>query len=263
MDLGLEGKVALITGASRGMGKAIATAFAREGVRVAICARGVQRLEEAAQDIRQQRGAEVVAVAADVSRLEDIRRLVRETLGHFGRIDILVNNAGGPPMAPFTDVTEEMWDTALAMNLRSVIRLCHEVIPHMRKQGGGCILNLTSISVKQPIDRLVLSNVARLGVIGLTKTLANELAKDNIRVNSVCPGFILTERIRELAEAKATRENKSLEEVLAEWEREIPMGRMGTPEEVADLFVFLASERASYITGVAFHIDGGYFKGIF
>ncbi len=263
MDLGLKNRVVLVTGSSQGMGRAIAEAFAREGARVVMCARREEILQNAAEEIRQATGAEVIPFRADVTSPSDIRALVQFTVDRFGRLDVLVCNSGGPPAKSFEEVTDEEWQQYLNMNLISFIRLANATIPHMKKQKWGRILNLTSVSVKQPINGLVISNVARLGVVGLTKSLSNELAPYNILVNNVCPGYVQTERVEELAQTRAKQLNQTPEEVLQSYHREIPLGRMGKPKEIADVFVFLASERASYITGVSLHVDGGYVKGVF
>ena len=263
MDLGLKDRVALVTASSQGMGRAIAKGMAREGARVVMCARREDILRQAAEEIRRATGAEVKPFRADVTSLEDIRNLVEFTVRQFGRLDILVCNSGGPPAKNFEEITDEEWNTYLNLNLLSFIRLARQAIPHMKKQRWGRILNLTSVSVKQPIKELILSNVARLGVVGLTKSLANELAPFNILVNNVCPGYVQTDRVTELAEVRARQQNKSVEEVLKSYAAEIPLGRMGTPEEIANVFVFLASERASYITGVSLHVDGGFVRGVF
>jgi 3-oxoacyl-[acyl-carrier protein] reductase len=260
MDLRLKGKVALVAGASKGLGKAVAVGFAAEGVKVAICARSEVTLRPAADEIARTTKAEVLAIPADVTKPEDAKRLVDATLNKFGRIDILVTNAGGPPAGQFVDFTDQQWLDAVNLNLMSAVRLISAVVPQMKKQGGGCIITMTSVAVKQPIDNLILSNAVRLGVVGLTKSLANELAKDNIRVNSVCPGWTRTERIEELFRAWAARAGTSPREESAKIEKDIPMGRMGTPEEFANVVVFLASERASYVTGTALQIDGGFYR---
>lgn len=263
MNLGLKGRVALVAAASRGLGKAIAWELAREGADVAICARGKEQLKLTAEEIARDTGARVLAVAADVSVARDVLNLIRAVVEKFGRLGILVNNAGGPPPGPFATFSDEDWRQALELNLLSTVRMSRAAIPHMQAQGWGRIINLTSVSVKQPIPDLVLSNAARSGVIGLAKTLALELAPQGITVNSVCPGFTLTDRVHELFQARAEKDQKSSEEIRALYECQIPMGRLGQPEEVAALVAFLASDRAAYITGAAIQIDGGYVRGLF
>lgn len=262
MDLGLKGKVALVAGASQGMGRATAALFAREGAKVGICARGETALNEAAQRIRNETGGEVLAMIADMTKAQDIERFVSRTAEHFGRLDIIVNNAGGPPPGDFMKFTDEDWQNAFNLSFMSTMRMTREAVPHMRKVGGGRVINITSYSVKEPIAGLVLSNAVRSSVIGMAKTLSRELGRDNILINNVCPGRIDTERARKLNQARAERLKKTAEEINREMAGEVPLGRYGTADETADLIVFLASERASYITGTTIQIDGGLVRGI-
>lgn len=262
MDLGLQDKVALVAASSKGLGRAIAYGLAKEGARVAICARGEEALAQTAAKIEGATGSPVLAMVADLGDKQNIENLVARVVEEFGRLDILVTNAGGPPPGLFMDFTDEDWEEAFQLTLMSAARLCREVISHMRRQGGGRIITMTSVSVKQPMENLILSNSLRLAVIGLTKTLANELAKDNILVNSVCPGWTRTERVEQLLQDRAQHNGTSVEEEFHKIEEDIPLGRMGTPEEVANLVVFLASERASNITGTAIQVDGGHVKGV-
>jgi 3-oxoacyl-[acyl-carrier protein] reductase len=262
MDLGLEGKVALVAGASKGLGRAVAFGLAREGTSLALCARDKNHLDKTAAAITDETGVKVWVRPTDVSKPDEARRFVHEAVSHFGTVDILVNNAGGPPSAAFQELTDEHWQAAVRLNLLSTIWLTGEALPYMQKQRWGRIINMTSVAVKQPIDGLILSNAVRAGVIGFAKTLANELAADNILVNNVCPGYMLTDRVRELSKVLADKRQESPEDVMRTWEESIPLRRLGKPEEFADLVVFLASERASYITGTTVQIDGGYYRGL-
>jgi len=263
MDLGLKDKIGIVAAASRGLGEAVAKRLAQEGMKLAICARGEERLKRTAEEIRSATGAEVLPIRADVTQAEEIKRLVEEAVGRFGGLDVLVTNAGGPPPGRFFDFDDTAWEEAFRLTLMSAVRLCREAIPHMQKRGGGRIICLTSVSVKQPLENLLLSNSLRLAVVGLAKSLANELASQAITVNCVCPGPIATERLEQLIEAQAQRQGLSLEEARRSWTRDIPMGRLGQPEELADLVAFLASENARFITGTAIQVDGGMVKGIF
>ena len=262
MDLSLKGKAALVCAASRGLGRASAHALAREGADVAICARDAVRLHAAAPDLAAATGAQVVPIAADVSRPDHVERLVRDAVAALGGLDILVTNTGGPPSAPFETLGDEAWEAATASLLMSVVRLSRAAIPHMRARGGGRIIHVTSVSVKQPIDGLVLSNALRAAVTALSKTLSNELAADRILVNCVAPGYTATDRVIELADAAARREGIAAEAVQRRTESKIPMRRMGTPEEFGEAVAFLASGRASYITGVTLQVDGGFVQGL-
>ena len=265
MDLRLTGKSALVCAASKGLGKASAMALAAEGASVAICARDASTLDAAAAEIGRTAaatGARVVAIQADLSKAADIERLLAGTTDAFGGLDILVTNTGGPKSAPFIALTDEDWTSSIESMLLSVVRLVRGAVPHMRQRGGGRIINVTSISVKQPIDGLVLSNSLRAAVTGLSRTLANELARDNILVNCVAPGFTATDRVVELADAVAAREGTTRDAVQRRTESMIPLGRMGTPEEFGAVVAFLASPRASYVTGTTVQVDGGFVKSI-
>jgi len=262
MDLGLRGKVALVAGASQGIGRAAAMGFAREGAKVSICARSEAPLNETAETIRRETGGDVLAVVADMTKAEDIQRFVAKTVEKFGRLDIVVTNAGGPPPGEFMKFTDADWENAFRLNFLSTVRLTREAVPHMRKVGGGRVINISSYAVKEPIAGLVLSNGIRSGAIGLAKSLSRELAKDNILVNNVCPGRIATDRARKLNQARAERMKRTVEEIDKEMAAEIPLGRYGTAGETGDLIVFLGSERASYITGATIQVDGGLVRAI-
>jgi len=262
MDLGLRGRVAIVLASSKGLGRAIALGLAREGARLTICARGEDTLRKTEREVQEETGAEVLALSLDVARRESYKKLVEQTLQRFGQIDILVNNAGGPPAGPFLQLPETAWQEALNLNLLSTVFMTREVVSHMIPRRWGRIINLTSVSVKQPIENLILSNMARTGVVGFAKTLASELAPHNILVNNVCPGSFRTDRHYELARGRAQKLGITMEEYLEQQAKTIPLGRFGEPSEFADLVVFLASERASYITGATIQVDGGIVRGL-
>lgn len=256
MDLGLDGKVALVTAASKGLGRAAARALALEGAGVAICARSEQ-LQVAAEDIRKETGSEVLPIVADLMEPEDIRRLVDRTLDEFGQIDILISNAGGPPPGSFLDLSPADWEAGIALTLMSTVRLCYAVAPHMVERGAGSIVTNQSYSVKQPIDNLILSNSIRMAVIGLTKSLANELGPMGIRVNSINPAWTWTGRVEQLMKDRAERGGTSVEEQAGRVTEVVPLGRMGTVEEYGQTIAWLASPAASFIHGHALMFDGG------
>jgi 3-oxoacyl-[acyl-carrier protein] reductase len=262
MDLGLKDRVALVAAASKGLGKATALELAREGCDVAIVSRNADVLDATAAEIREATGRRVLVVPADVGDEAAVERLVQVVLAEYGRIDVLVNNAGGPPPGTFTDVSDEDWLHAVQLNLMSAVRLTRLVLPGMRERRWGRIINITSVSVKQPMPTLILSNAVRVGVVAMAKTLAGQVAGEGITVNNVCPGSILTDRITQLTQADAQREGISFDEALARRAAAIPMGRIGLPEELAALIAFLASERAAYITGTTIQVDGGAFNGL-
>jgi len=257
MDLGLKGKIAIVTASSRGIGRATAEILAAEGARITICARTAAAVASAAEQIRGRTGAEVLALEADVTRAEDIERIVARTVEAYGTVNILVNNAGGPPAGTFDEVADEAWQAAFELTLLSVIRMTRAVLPHMRRAGGGAIINLQSTSVKVPLDNLILSNTIRTGVIGLAKSLSLELGRDNIRVNNVLPGAIMTDRQREMLARQSARSGKSVEEIIRLREAAIPLGRFGEAKDLGDMIAFLASDRARYVTGVTVQVDGG------
>lgn len=262
MDLGLKGKAVLVLASSKGLGRATALQFASEGARVMLTSRNEQELKRTAEDIQQQTGQEVHYIQADVSQGEDIKRLVDATLESFGTINVLVNNAGGPPAGKFEDFQDEDWYKAFDLNLLSYIRAIREVLPVMKKQQSGRIVNITSSSIKQPIDNLLLSNTLRLGVVGLAKTLALELAQDNILINTVGPGVIKTDRIIELDSIKAKELGVSLEEIQETKQGQIAIGRYGEPHEFAKTILFFGSFANTYITGQTLLVDGGLVKAI-
>jgi 3-oxoacyl-[acyl-carrier protein] reductase len=262
VDLGLEGKVALVAAASRGLGRAIADALAAEGASLVICARGRDELEAAKQSIESGTGANVHAIAADVSDADQLVRLSSEALAKWGRIDVLVTNSGGPPSGPANTHDWQRWDDAVKLLLRSTVELTRAVLPGMRERKWGRIINVTSIAVKQPVDNLILSNSIRAAVTGFARTLANEVATDGITVNNILPGYTRTERVEQLADATAAREGLTRQDVVARFEAQIPMRRLGEPREFAALAAFLASEQASYITGQSIAVDGGWIKSL-
>jgi len=267
MKLGLENKVALVLASSKGLGFACAQSLYTEGANVVICSRSMENLEMAKKKIEKTESLYsdnmVFPVIADLMYENQIENLVRKTLSELRKIDILVHNAGGPPSGPINKITREEWTSSIDLNLLSFIRITNLVIPIMRKQKNGRIIAITSVSVKQPLNNLVLSNTTRLGVVGYAKTLANEYGKDNILVNVVCPGPTLTDRMKELISKTSQETNKSEKEVTKSWIDPIPLGRLGKPEELANLVVFLASEKASYITGTVIQVDGGFVKSTF
>ncbi|MFZ2424091.1 MAG: SDR family oxidoreductase [Anaerolineae bacterium] len=263
MDLELRDKVACVVGASSGLGLAVAHLLAAEGARVAIVARRPDPLKAAAERIHQETGAEVLSITADVTLPIACQRAVDATAAHFGGLDILIANAGGPPSGAFTELRDEQWQPAVNLNLMSSVRLARAAIPHLKQRGGGRIIVIASLSAKQPLPNLILSNSIRAGVLGLTKSLANELAPFNILVNAVCPGWTQTERVQYLVDDRARRQNMTAEQAAAAIVSDIPLRRMAQPEEFAAPVVFLASARASFITGIALQIDGGQIRSTF
>lgn len=271
MDLGLRGRNAFVAASSRGLGRAIALELAREGASVFMCARGADALREAAREIAEQTeearaasGAVVSAATADLATLDGLRSAADAALQRLGRIDILVTNAGGPPAGVFESHDWNAWQRAVDLTLRSAVELTRRFLPAMRERGWGRVIHVTSIAVKQPVDNLILSNAVRSAVTGFARTLANEVATDGVTVNCILPGYTRTERVEELADATAAKEGggKTRADILARFESQIPMRRLGEPEEFAALAAFLASDRASYITGQSMAVDGGWIRGL-
>ena len=262
MELGLHGKVALVAASSQGLGRAIATELATEGASLVMNARGEGRLRETASGIAAASGVRVVPVSGDVSRTDDVARLAAAALDAFGRVDVLVTNSGGPPPGTFESTSAEAWKAAADVLLTSAVELIRPVLPGRKERRFGRILNITSITVKQPVENLILSNALRAAVTGMAKTLANEVAPFGITVNNLLPGYTRTERLVALAEAHARRSGTPVEEWSARLIRDIPAGRLGDPRELAALAAFLASERAGYITGQSIAVDGGWIRGL-
>jgi 3-oxoacyl-[acyl-carrier protein] reductase len=262
MDLGIKGRVALVAASSQGIGLATAEAFAAEGCRIAMCARNRQTLEAAAQKIRKQHEGEVFAEAFDVTSSAGVSRFVASVVDKFGSVDICVTNAGGPPAKGFLATSLEDWQRALESNFLSTVYFAREVIPRMQRKHWGRIITITSITTKQPVADLVLSNAVRAAVVGLVKSLANEFGKDGILVNNVGPGFTATDRLQELAKARASASGKTEQEIFDGWAADVPLKRLAEPREVAETIVWLASERASYVTGQTVLVDGGMYKGL-
>ncbi len=261
MDLRLKGKVALVTGASRGLGFATASTLAREGCRVAVNSRSEENANQAAQKISSETGAQATGLAGDVGRVGVAENLVEGTLNAFGGLDLLVTNAGGPPAGSFESFDEGDWQKAIDLSFTSHVRLIRAALPHLRKSESPSVLTVTSYTVKQPLQNLVLSNSIRLATIGLTKSLALELGVDGIRVNSILPAWTETERVADLMAFRAKNNNTTVEEETQKLAVESPLGRLGRPEEFANAAVFLLSPAASYITGVMLSVDGGFYKG--
>ncbi len=262
MELGLRNKVALVAASSQGLGRAIAESLSEEGASVVICARNKKILAAAAKEISAKTGGEVIAVPADVSKTKDIERLVRAVVRKFGTIHILVNNAGGPPVETFDRLSDDQWAKGVELTMMSTIRLTRSVIPFMQKQQWGRIITVNSIAGKQPIPELVISSTLRPGLIGLMKVLASQHAKDGILINTVCPGFVMTNRQKEISSVRSAKADISVEEYMKVQSKEIPLGRYGTPQEIGDVVAFLASTRAGFLTGATLSVDGGMMKGL-
>jgi 3-oxoacyl-[acyl-carrier protein] reductase len=263
MDLGISNKVAVVLAASKGLGRAAAEALAAEGARVIIGSRNQEELEKTAQEISQKTGSQVVGFPVDVTDAAQAESFIAKAVQQFGRIDILVNNAGGPPFGPVESFDEAQWQSAFELNLLSTVRMTRLVLPHLKKTGSGRIINIVSMSVKSVLEGSVLSTSIRMGVIGMAKLLADEVGSDQITVNNVCPGMILTDRIRSSGIKKELAAGMTEEEALQKKAKTIPLRRIGKPEELAALIAFLASEKASYITGDTIQVDGGVMRSIF
>ncbi len=262
MDTGLKNRVAIVAASSQGIGRATAEAFAAEGCRVAMCARTAQTLAAAADKIRKQYSVEVLDQTLDVTNADAVRRFVDAVVAKFGSADICVTNAGGPPAKGFLAASLEEWQKAVDLNFLSAVYFAREVIPHMQRKHWGRIITITSITTKQPVADLVLSNAVRAAVVGLVKSLANEFGKDGILVNNVGPGYTATDRLKELAKSRSAALGKAEEEIFEGWAADAPLKRLGEPREIAETIVWLASERASYITGQTVLVDGGLYKGL-
>ncbi|HEX7808929.1 MAG TPA: SDR family oxidoreductase, partial [Thermoanaerobaculia bacterium] len=260
MDLAIQNRVAMVAAASKGLGRAMAEALAAEGCRVSICSRSLDSLQPVVDAIGKDKA---LAVACDVSNADDLQRWFDETVAHFGQVDILITNTGGPPAATFMKLTEEQWSSGIDSTLMNVVRLCKLVIPGMQERKWGRILHLTSFVAKQPVELLTVSSTLRAGISGLTKTLADQVARDGITVNAILPGHFMTDRQKHLSEIRAKDQGITPEEYLRKSEAVIPMGRFGRTEELADVAAFLCSERASYVTGASLQIDGGLYRGTF
>ncbi|NCP15931.1 SDR family oxidoreductase [bacterium] len=261
MDLNLKDKRALVTGASRGLGYAVALGLAREGCRVAINSRDEAKVKAAAEKVHRETGTQVVGLAGDVSLPDVPEKLIQQTMQAFGGLDILITNAGGPPAGAFESFDEAAWQKAIDLSLMSHVRLIRAALPDLRKSSAASVLTMTSYSVKQPLPNLVLSNSIRAATVGLTKTLALELGRDGIRFNSILPAWTETERVYELMSFRAKQNGTTVEEEIAKQSKDSPLGRMGRPEEFANAAMFLVSPAASYITGVMLTVDGGMYKG--
>jgi 3-oxoacyl-[acyl-carrier protein] reductase len=266
MDLGLRGRVALVCAASQGLGKAAALGFAREGAHVVICSRQKKALTLAADEIRaavNQSPVQVVPVVADLTKPRQVAAVVARAMKLFGRIDVLVTNAGGPPVGAFADLDDATWEKGMALTLMSTVRCIRAVLPHMQKRKWGRIINITSIAAKQPINDLIISSSLRPGILGLSRVLASQYAKEGILINSVAPGFMRTARMEQIGATRAREAGITMDDFFLKQSRDIPMQRYGEPEELANVIVFLGSERASYLTGSTVSVDGGLMKGLF
>jgi len=262
MDLGLKGRGVIVAASSEGIGRAAAEAFAREGAQVAMCARTESTLRKSADEIREATRAEIYGEALDVTDAVAVTRFVEQAAKQFGRIDVCVTNAGGPPAKNFLSTSNDDWKRAIDMNFMSVVHLAKAAIPYMQRHRWGRIITITSVTVKQPVAELVMSNAVRAGVVGLVKSLSNEFGKDGILVNNVAPGYTTTERLKELAGVRALAAGAAPDDIYKAWAADTPVRRLGEPREIADVILWLASERASYVTGQTVLADGGIYRGL-
>ena len=262
MDLGLKDKVAIVGGASKGLGRASAQVLAEEGAKVTICSRTSTDLEQTAKEIRESTGAEVLTYAADLDELSSITGLIKATVSEFGALDILINNSGGPPLARSADATEEQWETAAQRSLIFFGRMCRESLPHLKESGSGRIINILASTVYNPIPNLALSGATRMGVVAYAKSLADEVGRDGILVNNVCPGSILSDRMLSNVTSRANELGISVEDALALRAEDTAVGRVGEPVELANLVAFLASDKSTYITGTTILVDGGLVRSV-
>jgi 3-oxoacyl-[acyl-carrier protein] reductase len=264
MDLGIEGRAALVAAASKGLGRAVALSLVKEGCRVSICSRSQEALDDARAELVAARdGATVHTFVCDVSKAEELAGWVTAATADLGTVDILVTNTGGPPAGRFAELTDETWQTGIDGTLLNVVRLCRLVLPGMRARKWGRIVHISSLAAKQPIDLLTISSTLRAGLSALTKTMANQVAADNVLVNAILPGHILTDRQVHLNELRAKEQGVTVEEYAGRTEKTIPLRRTGEPREIGDVVAFLASERASYITGATIQVDGGIISSTF
>lgn len=263
MELGIKGRVAIVCGASQGMGRAVAEGLAAEGAKIALCARNAEKLDQAKAELRGRYGAEnVIAVPGDLAQAEAIEGLVSATLKEWGRVDIVLNNLGGPPPGPPLGFADDAWRSSLEQSFMSVVRMCRLVVPDMKKRSWGRIINMLAVSVKQVEDNLTLSSTARTAVVAYTKGLSDEVAAHGITVNNVLPGSIATERLQVVTELQGKARGENPEQAMATRLSRIPAGRLGKPEEMADLVCFLASARAGFINGVSIPLDGGQLRTV-
>jgi 3-oxoacyl-[acyl-carrier protein] reductase len=261
MELNLKGKTALVLASSQGLGKAIAASFVNEGVNVVLASRNEEKLNEVQCELENLQGGKVRYIQTDITQPDQIKQAVQHTIDSFGQLDILINNAGGPPAGTFEQITDEQWQQSFELNLLSYVRMIREALPHLKKNGGK-IINIASSSIKEPIPGLLLSNTFRTGIVGMTKTLASELAKDRILINTVAPGRIATDRVAFLDEVNAEKQGITKSEMEEKMKNSIPLGRYGEPEEFAKVVTFLVSDANSYMTGSSFLVDGGMVKSI-